>query len=66
MNEYQDIELICVNGEPFTWTAGEQEFLNGLKDAGKIPNVQQPKRCPPCRKENKEKIDQRKREAQGK
>ena len=34
-SQYQNIELICLCGEPFIWTAGEQAFLQGLIDDGK-------------------------------
>ena len=54
MLEYQDIEITCLCGQPFIWTAGEQSFLNDLVLDGKIPSVQQPKRCIPCRKRKKE------------
>ncbi|KKT20036.1 MAG: hypothetical protein UW07_C0019G0008 [Candidatus Nomurabacteria bacterium GW2011_GWF2_43_8] len=54
MNPYNDIELVCLCGEPFVWSAGEQTFINDLYEKGKIPSVQQPKRCVPCRKKKKE------------
>lgn len=61
MTEYNDIELVCLCGAPFTWTAGEQKFLNDLVNEGKIASVQQPKRCAPCRQKNREE-HKRKRE----
>ena len=51
--EYKDIELICLCGESFTWSSGEQEFMYDLETRGKIDSVSQPKRCAPCRKKNK-------------
>ena len=62
MNQYQDIELVCICGAPFTWTSGEQAFMHDLAEKGKIPSVQQPKRCVPCRKKKKE---QRERQENG-
>lgn len=50
MPEFKDIKLTCLCGRDFIWTAGEQEFLNDLKERGKIPTVQTPKRCASCRK----------------
>ncbi len=44
----QDITLVCKDcGNEFVWTAGEQEFYQqkGL--------VNQPVRCPECRKKRK-------------
>ena len=54
MSQYQDIELTCLCGNGFVWTSGEQEFMYDLEKNGKIPSVSEPKRCIPCRKENKE------------
>ena len=54
MNPYQDIELVCLCGASFTWSSGEQEFMHDLELKGKIPSVQEPKRCVPCRKKKKE------------
>ena len=51
--EYKDIELICICGAPFTWQAGEQQFMDSLMESGKIPSVQVPKRCQKCRQERK-------------
>jgi len=54
-SQYQNIELICLCGEPFIWTAGEQAFLQGLIDDGKTNKngspitFMQPKRCKECR-----------------
>lgn len=48
-NDYQDIELVCICGRPFTWTRGEQEFMNDLFEKGKVNEVQQPRRCKDCR-----------------
>ncbi len=50
MNEQQDIEINCSGcGAGFTWTKGEQAFLEGLKNDGKIKDVIKPKRCSDCR-----------------
>lgn len=38
----EDITIICLCGEPFTFTAGEQKFYESK-------GFQQPKRCPACR-----------------
>ena len=54
MNEYQDIEIICICGASFIWTIGEQKFLNDLLEKGKIGMVIEPKRCIPCRRKKKE------------
>jgi hypothetical protein len=51
--EYQDIELKCICGKDFIWELGEQKFMHQLLDAGKIPSVQTPKRCPECRAKKK-------------
>lgn len=64
--EYQDIELTCQEkncGKTFLFTAGEQDFMNGLMEDGKIQSVTAPKRCEDCRakkRERFEKINQRK------
>ena len=54
IEEYKDIEIICLCGESFIWSSGEQSFMNQLKEDGKISFVQTPKRCQPCRKKHKE------------
>lgn len=59
MNDYTDIEIICVCGESFIWTSGERVFMEKLKDDGKISSVQTPKRCPKCRKKSKEERERR-------
>jgi|TARA_Y100000034_G_scaffold19875_2_gene22611 hypothetical protein len=46
MDEFQDITLICICGDEFVWTAGEQKFY---QEKGYF----QPKRCVPCRKKKK-------------
>lgn len=57
MNEtYEDIEVTCCDcGETFTWTAGEQKFLNELYKKGRLPEVTKPKRCKECRLKKKQK-----------
>lgn len=58
--QYEDIELVCLCGKPFVWTAGEQKFLQALVDEGKENRdgspvtFTKPKRCAPCRKKKKE------------
>lgn len=66
MNDYNDKgfydqTIQCLCGKEFIWTAGEQEFLDDLKNQGKIPNVITPKRCPDCRLKNKIAREQRAR-----
>lgn len=51
---YQDINITCVCGEKFTWTKGEQLFLDKLLEDGKITVVTSPRRCPECRAKHKE------------
>ena len=57
--EYQDKELVCICGEPFTWTKGEQRFLQSLLDAGKMETIKTPRRCKGCRVKNKQAKDAR-------
>lgn len=53
---YEDITKPCVSCKrEFTWTAGEQSFMNDLKEKGKIEDVIEPKRCKPCRDKAKAK-----------
>jgi hypothetical protein len=63
---FEDINLVCLCGKPFVWTAGEQKFINELKEAGKLDEempdgsvkageVKPPRRCLDCRKANKAK-----------
>lgn len=47
--DYQDKDLICLCGEPFVWTSGEQKFMDSLLSKGKIQYVRQPKNCTNCR-----------------
>lgn len=54
MDEFKDIDISCTCGFIFTWTAGEQIFLNELVKDGKIQKVVPPKRCPACRQQRKE------------
>lgn len=60
MNQFEDIELTCICGAPFTWTSGEQGFLQSLIDDGKTNRdgstitFTQPKRCKECRLKKKE------------
>jgi len=65
MNQYEDKELICICGEPFTWTAGEQRFLQSLIDDGKanrdgsLITFTTPKRCKSCRVKKKREYEKR-------
>lgn len=63
MSQYQDIELVCLCGKPFTWTKGEQEFINDLLSKGKVQEVSQPKRCKDCRAKKKQHYDRPQRES---
>jgi hypothetical protein len=56
---YQDIQITCVCGKEFDWTAGEQKFMNRLYEEGKVQSVVQPKRCPDCRIEKKKRFEAR-------
>lgn len=64
--QFEDATLECVvcNTE-FIWTAGEQSFICGLAAEGKLNRdgspivVTEPKRCPPCRRAKKERMDKR-------
>lgn len=62
--EYKDIQLTCLCGEPFVWEAGEQKFLNDLASDGKIPSVQVPKRCVDCRRKKRELRDANKNQTE--
>lgn len=58
--DYEDIKKVCVQCKnDFDWTAGEQFFINRLKEEEKIPSVIEPKRCPDCRKKKKERFEKR-------
>lgn len=51
---FEDKELNCTEcGRDFIWTSGEQGFMNGLYESGKIKSVIEPKRCPDCRQKKK-------------
>lgn len=52
----ENIEVKCFCGAQFTWTKGEQAFMNDLFAKGRIEEVQQPKRCPECRLKKKERF----------
>lgn len=49
----EDKEITCLCGEPFTWTKGEQIFMQELLDQGKISEIFEPKRCAKCRIDKK-------------
>lgn len=57
MEQYQDIEITCDCGEQFWWTAGEQKFMNRLREEGKVEEVARPRRCPRCREEKKRRFE---------
>ena len=72
MSPYQNIELICKNcGAPFTWSEGEQEFMNDLREKGKLDKldintgetipgqVKTPTRCRECRLKKKQERESR-------
>ena len=52
--EKKDIELTCINGHKFIFTVEEQEFF-----AKHTPAWVPPKRCIPCRRENKARLGKR-------
>ena len=55
-----DIQLTCVKCQRiFTWSAGEQNFLNSLVAQSKLPEVIQPKRCLDCREKRKQRSFER-------
>lgn len=57
---YQDIEKTCVQCKrQFVWTTGEQHFINRLHEEDKIQSVTEPKRCPDCRKQKRERFENR-------
>ncbi len=57
---YKNIEKTCVQCKrDFVWTAGEQHFINRLHEEGKIQSVTKPKRCPDCRKQKRERFENR-------
>lgn len=63
---FEDIDLTCLCGAGFTWTGGEQKFMQDLLEEGKFDktdpetgdtiygSVVTPKRCPVCRRKKKE------------
>ena len=59
--QYKNIEITCLFcGQEFTWTPGEQTFLQALIDDGKKNpdgsdiTFTQPKRCRDCRMKKKQ------------
>lgn len=55
MEEKKDIELVCGDCKnTFVWTKGEQKFLYGLLNDGRIKGITTPKRCPDCRQTHKQ------------
>lgn len=48
MSTYTDKEIVCRCGKVFTWTAGEQRFMQTLLDNGKIQHLAPPRRCREC------------------
>jgi len=71
MEEYQDIDLVCICGNKFTWTKGEQKFVNDLLEKGKLDRydrasgqtipgeVKTPKRCKECRLKKRKERDEK-------
>ena len=53
----QDIQIRCACGAEFEWTIGEQRFMQGLLEDGKISELRQPKRCKDCRTKKKQLSD---------
>mgnify|MGYP001616301344 CR=1 FL=1 len=51
--ELIDIEIKCACGVEFTFTVGEQRFMQSLLEDGKISELRQPKRCGVCRAKKK-------------
>lgn len=56
-SQYEDTDIRCACGVTFTWTVGEQKFLNGLVEQGKINEAKKPMRCPDCRAKKKAAIN---------
>lgn len=54
MPRYDDKEIRCDCGDKFTWTKGEQKFMNTLLQQSKIKKVVAPVRCPDCRRKKRE------------
>lgn len=52
MNEDKNLSCSDCHIE-FVWTEGEQSFMQGLYDDGKIQEIIPPKRCSDCRKKRK-------------
>lgn len=51
---YPEKKITCSEcNKEFTWTSGEQQFMNKLFEDGKIKSVIEPKRCPSCRQAKK-------------
>ena len=70
MQQYEDLALSCkFCGDHFIWTAGEQDFIQRLIDAGKrnkdgtLIVFAQPKRCIECRLKKRKMMEARNRTA---
>lgn len=61
MPEFYDIDITCGCGASFIWTAGEQKFMEQLKEEGKIDQINKPKRCPNCRADKKRRFEAKER-----
>jgi len=58
MENLSDIKIQCIDCKTsFLFTIGEQEFMQGLKNDGKIASVNAPKRCGDCRQKKKERYE---------
>ena len=65
IEEYQDINIVCICGKSFTWNVGEQKFVNDLLKKGKLDKIDSvsgaiipgeikpPRRCKECRLEKR-------------
>lgn len=54
----KDIEIICSDCKShFTFTVGEQNFMENLYRNGQIKGLVNPKRCVPCRNKRKGRLD---------
>lgn len=60
--QLHDIEIRCSCGNQFTWTAGEQKFMQSLLEEGKVDVINRPKRCPECRAQKKAKYGDKERQ----
>lgn len=58
--DYQDKEFVCVQCKvKFTWTVGEQKFMQKLLEDGMVLKINPPKRCPDCRAVKRQEREER-------